>query len=57
VNFDLGIDHLVPDACDCGPYAFPVQWVSVGALADGGGGTRLFCAPTVLKHREKREKE
>ncbi|KAF3972108.1 hypothetical protein CMV_004363 [Castanea mollissima] len=33
-NFDLGIGCLVPNACDCGPFAFPVQWVSVGGFVD-----------------------
>ena len=34
MKFDFGIGHLVPNASDSGPCAFPVQSVSLGILTD-----------------------
>lgn len=54
----MGIGHLVTNACDCGPCAFPVQRVSAGVLVnfpflfggrEGSDGRVLFRGSVVLQ--------
>ncbi|KAM2027858.1 hypothetical protein ACFX1T_020090 [Malus domestica] len=55
---DLGIGDLVANSCDCGPFAFPVQWVFAWDFIDfafmfggreGLDGWAYFCYAIVLQ--------